>query len=398
MNIDERTRVHRECGLLEGMFWITYCFSFGFFVAYLNTVGYSAGIIGIFIAILALNAIVAQPIFGYIIDKVADVKKILIICVSASIILVAAIPFLAKNMAVMVVVCVLLGWTEYGLGSVVDCWCIKLGKNVNANFGVGRAGGSFAYAVTAAAFGYLFNFIPIHYTFFLHGGAALIFLLVIIKSNGTTPVKADLQDNKEKKKENILKVLLSDRRYVVFVLCASMTFIGSAATASFLINLIESKGGTTEHLGYALCIQALFEIPAMLLSLKLFKRFNVRFLLIFSMTAYIFKFLLPVFSPSPFGIVAIMMIQGISFAIFLPAAMRYLAIVAPPQYNATAITLAVAVYSGMGNIFGNLLGGFIADSLGVEWIYYLSGGLAALAVFLFIALGREKRVAESVNI
>lgn len=391
----------KACSLLQAAFWISYCLSFGFLVAFLTQNGCSKSLIGVFIAVLAVSAIVAQPIYGYLSDKHIDVKKILLVCISVAVVAVFLIPFVFHSTLLMILLCIIIGCAEYGLASVIDCWCLMLAQTEKLHYGKARAAGSFAYGITAALFGFVFARVPMEFTFYFHALAGIFLLIIIAKARGVPPnanklekeQEAQLDEPGEKKLsgKSALHALLSDSRYVIFVICAAMTFIGSAATGSFLFNLLELRGGTSEHLGYALCVQAFAELPAMVLSAWLLRRFNIRFLLLFAFFAYMAKFLVPALATTGWGIVFAMALQGLSFAVFLPAAMKYLAIISPEGYKSTGTTLAVAVYSGIGNICGNLFGGAIADSMGVEWVFYFSSILATAAAILFLIFGKGKK-------
>lgn len=383
----------RACLFLQGMFWISYCLAFGFLVAYLTGRGYSSSQVGVLVAILAVTTIVAQPLYGYLSDKKVDIKKLVIGVLIASTLLVALVPIAAASFWTMVPLCIGLGATEYGLNSLIDCWCVRLSGKHPVNFGVARAGGSFAYAVTASLFGFLLSRIPMEMTFYLHIAICLGTLFVAIMTEGAPPIKLSSEPGEEagtEKPKGRISTLLKDKRYVVFVICSAITWIGCASTGSFMINLLELKGGTAEHLGYALAVQALAEVPTMYFSVKLFKKFNLRFLIIFALFVFSLKQTLPALTGGPIGIIAVMLLQGVSFAVFLPAVMRYITTIAPRGLESTATTLAVSVYTGVGNILGNLLGGVIADSMGIIWVYLLSGMLSLVSAVVFLIFGGEK--------
>ena len=263
------------------------------------------------------------------------------------------------------------------------------------SYGKARATGSLGYAVTALLFGFVFARVDMQITFYLHLITTVICLVLILKTEGVAPSKDDrvVQLKKNNFGQDVLQ-LLKNRQYVVFVICAAMTFIGSSASISFLSSLLELRGGTAEHLGYALFAQAGFEVPFMLLSGKLLKRFNIKFLLVFAFFAYAVKYLAPALTTSVWGVIAVQSLQGISFGIFLPAAMKYIVLIAPVDLRNTATTLAVAVYGGVGNIAGNALGGIVADTMGVEQVYILAAILAIVSAVTFTMFGIDRRKAD----
>ncbi|MFZ2537545.1 MAG: MFS transporter, partial [Oscillospiraceae bacterium] len=76
--------INKACCAIQCMFWVAFCFSFGFFVAYLSSVGYSKSVIGFVMATLATTSIVVQPLYGYLSDKVFDIKKIVFVCMAVA--------------------------------------------------------------------------------------------------------------------------------------------------------------------------------------------------------------------------------------------------------------------------------------------------------------------------
>lgn len=381
--------VNKACSMLQCMFWITYCLAFGFLVAYLSSVGYSKTVIGLVIATLATVSILVQPLYGYLSDKFFDIKKILFCCLFVASISVVLIPFASKNIITLFLLCIVLGASEYGLASLVDCWCIKLSAKYPVNYGLSRAIGSSGYAITALIFGNILARVDMQILFYIHFITCAICLLIIFNIEGVKPLKDNAIKQKTDYKKDIA-LLLKDKQYVIFVICATMTFIGASATSSFLINLLTLNGGTAEHLGYALFMQAGSEVPFMIMSAKLIKKFNIKFLIVFSLFAYIIKYIAPVLTTSVWGIVFLQSLQGISFGIFLTSAMKYITLISPDGLQNTATTLAVAVYGGVGNIAGNAIGGLIADNFGVKMVYILSAILAACSAIIFLLFGFKK--------
>lgn len=376
----------RICAGVQCAFWASYCLAFAFLVAYLTSVGYSASIIGLVLVVMAATSILVQPFYGYLADKVFDIRKINATLMTVAAVSVALIPLAAKNLITLFALCIVIGASEYGLNGLIDCWTLRLKERHPVNYEVSRAVGSLGYAIAAAVFGWVFTLLDLRFAFYFHAVFSVACAVMLLCSEPIPPAAHAMEDSGRPKSSlgKDFARLIRKPSYVLFILCASLAFIGSAASISYLATLITFRGGTSAHLGYGLFMQAAAEVPCLILSAWLLKKFNVRFLLLFAFCAYILKFLAPAFAPSVWGVIAAQGLQGLSFGIFLPAAMKYLDLISPEGLKSTGTTLAVAVYNGAGSILGNALGGIIADRMGVLWVYLAAGCVAAIAAVIYL--------------
>lgn len=366
---------------IQFLYWSAECMVFAFLVAFLTSIGYNKTTSGLVMATISLTSIISQPIYGYLSDKFVDIKKIVFFGMGVSIFAVALIPIASKSVYMLFPLCIILGASSYCQRSIIDCWCTRASPKVN--YGLTRGIGSSGYAVTALLFGYLFSAVDMRISYFINILITGLNLIFIINTEGVNPSKTK-QSIKHGNAIADIQTLFKNSQYVILIICSSLVFIGSSASISFLANIITESGGTNAHLGMGLFIQAASEVPIMFLAGYLFKKFNVRFLLTFAFIAFIFKFTAPALVGCVEGIVIVQALQGLSFGIFLPATMRYLSIISPDGLKTTGTTVAIAIYSGIGSIVGNSVGGIIADAYGIKMVYIVSGVLAAISATIFI--------------
>lgn len=367
---------------IQFLYWSAECMVFAFLVAFLTSIGYNKTTAGLVMATISLTSIISQPIYGYLSDKFVDIKKIVFVGMAVSIFAIALMPIASKSVFTLFPLCIVLGATSYCQRSIIDCWCTRAAPK--ANYGLTRGIGSAGYAFTALLFGYVFSVVDMRIAYFINILITGINLIFIINTDGVSPAKMQKTTLKSKNALADIQTLFKNSQYVILIICSSLVFIGSSASISFLANIITESGGTSAHLGTALFVQAASEVPVLFLAGYLFKKINIKFLLAFSFAAFILKFLAPVLVGSVEGIVAVQALQGLSFGIFLPATMRYLSIISPEGLKTTGTTMAIAIYSGIGSIVGNSVGGMIADAYGIKMVYIVSAVLAAVSVTIFI--------------
>ncbi len=86
--------------------------------------------------------------------------------------------------------------------------------------------------------------------------------------------------------------------------------------------------------------------------------------------------------------IAACLLQGLSFAIFLPSARLHVSSLAPEGLKTTAQTVAMAFYFGVGGILSSFFGGIFIDARGIKSLLLvgLAISLVATSFMLFLIL------------
>lgn len=406
--MSQKIKLNIMCGLLQASYCILACFGFSFFTAFLTSEGYSKSQAGQIIALLALSLMIFQPMYGILADKKFNIKWIVICVVAVASTALSLVPFVSHNIFLLVPLCIIIGGTGYGFGGMIDCWCMRIGGEEGlVNYGIVRGMGSFGFAVVAMSAGGVFDTIGMQYTFYCCLAMGVITIIIALFLPGSLPpnIASVTEDSAQMKVTLInfvrykecrvqalegVKVLTSNRRYTVFLISGTLVYMGAAAVTSFMITLLESVGGSSEHLGYAIAVQAFCEIPVMFCSAMILSKFNIKFLLSLSFIGYVFKFLLPVFATNPTQIIVIATLQALTFGLFMPCMVKHITLISPEGYKNTGLTFAIAVCNGFGHVVGNITGGIIADTLGIKAVYTFAGILAIISTCVFILFDRAE--------
>ncbi|KAI8507924.1 hypothetical protein Bbelb_141640 [Branchiostoma belcheri] len=145
-----------------------------------------------------------------------------------------------------------------------------------------------------------------------------------------------------------------------------MFIIGSSfgAKANFLFWYLKDIGGSQLLLGLALMISCMGELPFMFFSGKLIRKIGHQQVFQLALFCYAVKFLSYSLIPSPWWVLAIEPLHGITFGAMFSASVTYASLIAPPGMETTMQSIVGAVQFGVGFASGSLIGGAIFHAFG----------------------------------
>ena len=98
---------------------------------------------------------------------------------------------------------------------------------------------------------------------------------------------------------------------------------------------------------------------------------------------------LHIFTPTVGGLIALQLVQGFSYGIFLPASVHYIKRLSPVGMSATFITTATSAYLGISGILGNFLGGLLIGSRDIYSMLWWSSLITLAGLLIFIIAPKE---------
>ncbi len=348
---------------------------------YLHSQGLSSDTVGQLSAFFAFVGIFAPPFWGMVSDKLRSVKRVFVLCMVASAVAWMSSPFVFSRFSIALV-WVLFPVARFFFGptnALLDSWLVR---NVHADrrlsYGSIRLFGSIGFAVLSILYTFLIRRISVNVIFY---GYALMVIPVAIIALRTR------DDHQSKRalslKEMQIGRLLKSFPFITFLLFNVALYMPVNASITFLPYLIESIGESPSVLGAVIGIKALLEIPFLLLSGKLIKKFRFSTLLVVAACGYALEmFLYPLCGSLP-TVLAVQCMHGLVFGLYLSAQIQYVHSLAPQDLTATAQTLSGAA-SSLSGIIGNLLGGYMIRYVGIKSFYLVSGVVQVVAVTLFV--------------
>ncbi|GEM_PF-6771944 len=368
--------------------------SVSFLVPLFANLGYDTGMIGILSSVATLISFVAQPLWGMLFDSRGCVKQVfvanaLITCASLF-----ALCTYGTNIFVAFTAMTVFGLTMYTIQPIIDAWITKLrAENHKVDFGFARSFSSLTYAIASLGIGYAIT----RFDYVVLPGIATIFALVMIAFAITVPrTRAQSKTEKHPSMFSGLPILLRNRKYMAILISSVVLFFACDGVFTFLALFLEELGGNEFHLGLMNFIDAMLQVPVLLLYKKIEKRFSAPKILIFSMLAYTVKLVLMPLMPTLWSLIGLQFIGLLTYGLFLPSAISCIASGTTGEYAFTAQTLFTAMCFGASAALGALFGGFLADLIGLKYMMLIMSIGSVIAPLIFVFMYGPSDIRKSV--
>lgn len=369
-------RITAFYALIQSLYWVSSGLMFNFASAYLLDRGFTnSGIGAVLGAAFGLSAVL-QPLLAALFNRPGVRLSAALACACAPIMLCAAallaLPLKGGALAAMMV-------GALALQSALQPSVNSLHRGyelsgVRVNFGLARGVGSAAFSLACFLTGRLLRRAPtsILPACYLSTQLMMALCLIRFRSPGLDAGRAG-----ENRSAADAPLLRRQRRFALFLLGLICLSFAHIFVDNFMLQILRSVGGDSAGLGTAIAIAALTELPAMLLYARLRARLDSCTLLRFSGWAWVAKIALITLARSPEAICAAELLQFFSYAIYVPAAVDYIARSLPREDFLRGQALAGSAFT-LGSLLATFLGGLLLDAAGVH------GALAVMCLFALI--------------
>ena len=376
--------------------WSGFAAYYGFFVPFLKSNGFSELNIGFIMSTLSFIGIFGPILWGAVSDKLKSARVLLMANILAGCIVAQFVPGAVGRFGLLLIILVTVNITIFAQAPVLDGWAMRLkSRGAHINYGLIRGVGSLAYACASMLCGVIFERygMGMMFPFFLVVECAAAALLLLVRNRPGPPPVQQPKQSETAHTQLEETPLYRNTAYITFVFLTMMLYFGQTSAMTFYPVLLQQAGGTNADLGLALGLMALSEFPFMFLSSQLLRKFRDTTLLVFSMGFFALRiFLFFAAAGSVTGLVWAQMTNSMSFGIFLPTSVHYISRIAPDRYKGTALSIASAMYMGVGGIVGSALGGVIINAVGVRPLFGWAALLAAAVTTVFgLTLLRKRR-------
>lgn len=367
---------------------------FGPFIAsYLSAHKWTQGQIGLILSVGTISAMASQVPAGALVDVLRNkhvAAASAIFAITASAVLLAASPTLLPVLAAEV----LHGFASCMLVPAMAAIALALVGRADLGQRLGRNArwASIGSALAAAMMGLVGEYFSIRSVFWL---TALLVLPAFVALAMIQPAAPAALESVKPEPRVRLRLLLADRRLLIFAACVILFHLSNAA----MLNL--AAGEVTAHMGdnVQLVIAACIIVPQIVVAIlspwvgRSAQRFGRRPLLILGFSALPVRALLFAGVGSPYLLVPVQVLDGLSAAVFgvmLPL------IAADVGGDKGRYNLCIGLFglaAGIGATLSTALAGFAADRFGVAASFIGLAVMGALAVLLVWSAMPETRQA-----
>jgi len=377
---------------------------FGPFIAsYLASHKWTQGEIGLALSVGTISAMVSQVPGGAAVDALRNKKAAAAWAIIA--IIFSALLFASSPTVLPVMIAeVFHGFASCMLTPALAAISITLVGRQDLGDRLGRNArwASIGSAVAAGLMGLFGEYFSPRAVFWLTGALALpalVALSMIHTNPNPVPVavkhKPTPKDDPEKRET--LRALLRDRRMLTFAACIVLFHLSNAAMLNLAAGEVTAGMGDNVQLVIAACIIVPQAIVAMMSPWvgRSAERFGRRPILLLGFSALPVRALLFAGVSSPYLLVPVQMLDGLSAAVFGVMLPLIAADVAggKGRYNLCIGLFGLA--AGIGATLSTTVAGFIADRFGNAISFFGLAGAGAMAVLLVWAAMPETRVSET---
>lgn len=375
--------------LITGGFWMSFCLITSYAAVYLQGAGYNNMELGLIMALGNVAAAVLTPVLGSWMDRNRNIRpaSVVYVLLTVQTALLLVLRFNPHHNWVNAVCYALYMAVLLPVNAVNLDLCVRL-EHARAplDFGLARSMGSFSFVIISTLLGLLTE----RFTFLVLPWAGIA--VIALQAYGNQLIDRDLsaaqqqlpaQETREKS-ASLLTFARENRRFCLMLFGTILIFIAHNMDGNFLINLIENLGGGTAIMGYVAAFTAIIEVPVMMFSSRLSKRWDTVQYIRISFIFFVLKALAYALAPNIPLFFAARLLQAPSYALYTVLIVSYADSVVARKDSAKAQSLAFSVTT-VGSVLASALGGRMFDTMGVRGTMLIASAIAAVGAVIAIA-------------
>ncbi|MDN0089016.1 MFS transporter [Yersinia nurmii] len=402
--------------ILSGLlftFFFTWSSAFSLFSIWLNqSVGLKGAETGTTFSAIALTALCAQPLYGFIQDKLGLRKNLLwaiggLLLLSGPFFIFLYVPLLRLNMLAGAIVGGLyVGATFFAGIGALESYTERVSRIVGFEFGKARMWGSLGWACATFFAGMLFNINP-NINFWMASSSAVVFLLLLLCLR---EVKTDALNQLEYGKSSALTLsdalgLLSTQRFwalVVFVMGVSIYNVYDQQFPVYFSSLFSDPRRGNEMYGFLNSLQVFLEAGGMFLAPFLVNRIGAKQGLLLSGMIMSLRIIGSGLADDAVTISLMKLLHAVELPILLIAMFKYITSQFDPRLSATLYLVGFQFVTQVCASVLSPLAGHSYDLRGFAATYMIMGGmvlgLTLLSCFLLRATPRSQHLPLNLTI
>lgn len=388
--------------VIQSIYWTAFCSIYSYATVYLQKLSFSSSQVGLIIALASFIAVIIQPMIGAWTDKGHAIRlrtaalTIVIITGLTS----ALMIFYEVNHTVIMALYLIELLGIISTMPLLNAMIIRLtDAGGKVGFGVARAFGSLAFALGSSGLGLLIDqssasVLPMVSVVLLSLLAVAIFAFpqsVVTKQQGAVKQQVAVKQSSDNAQNTFFDFIKRYPGFLFVITGLALVFVFHTISNVFLVKIIEANGGTEKQFGFALTLMASVEIPTMIFSGALIKKFGTKHLFMFAMVFYVARSTALFLSKDMMGIYFAQILQAFSFALYIPISVAYVNDRMAIFDKVKGQTMIVSATT-LGGVLGSIVGGRVIDQYGIREVLLL--GLTSVsigAVLVIIGLIRNGR-------
>jgi len=386
--------------IITGGFWMAFCVVTAYAAVFLHGAGYDDQEVGIILALGNVGGAVLSPVLGAWIDRNRKIRhaQLVYVLLGLQVVLLAALRLNPqKNLLCSVCYVLYLAFVMPVNALNLDL-CVRLERaKAPLNFGFARSMGSFSFVILSTLLGILTE--KLGYRMLPLAGLAVI----VLQGIGNRLIDTDLKNaensipNSEaaltERSSSLVAFIRENRAFCLMLFGTILIYIAHNTDGNFLINLVENVGGGPAIMGYLAAFTAIVEIPVMMFSDRLPKRWSRVQYIRLAFVFFVLKTLAYALAPNIPLLFASRILQAPSYALYTVLIVGYADEVVARKDSAKAQSLAFSMTT-IGSVLASLIGGSMFKTAGVRTTMLTATAFAAVGAVIAIAATYWKKSRE----
>jgi PPP family 3-phenylpropionic acid transporter len=238
---------------------------------------------------------------------------------------------------------------------------------------------SAAWGITNLILGYVIKEYGINSSIILYEILAASGLLLLYR------MKYAGRQSHQKVEFRDIKLIFKNKKLMLFfftIFLMNSAFVGGV---NYMNELVKYAGGDVSKLGIVWFVTCTFEVLTFFVTVRLISKFGVVNIYIFSIIVYGSKFILDFIVRNATFIIAIQVLEGVAFTLFIASTLEYLSIKTDAKVRATAMS-TYAASGGLGAFSSSLAGGILLNKINPSQLYGILGVLCFAALIFVVVM------------
>ena len=352
-----------------------------YIVLYYQSLGFNGAQIGLLTSLSPLLALTGAPLLTGLADSARRHRLVMSLAMLVTVTVIALFPLLTTFLPVLAAVFFYALLSSPVISMADSATMTALGQRPEL-YGRLRLGGTIGWGIASPIIGAFIQDHELRLVFYI--AAAGMFLALLVSQNfsyrQSSTVHSPLSG---------ARLLLANRRFVLFLLMALASGIGLSTVNNYLFPYMEELHISKSLMGVSMTLSTVSELPVLLFSNRLLKRLKPHGLLVLGMGMTALRLLLFAAASSATEVLVFQLINGLTFGAVWVAGVSYAEQSAPPGLSASAQGLFSAVVFGIGAAIGGFAGSLLLEALGGRLMFLVAGVFVLLSMGVLLLLERR---------
>lgn len=345
-----------------------------FFNLYCYHLGFSGVQIGVLFSVQTGATVIFPILWGALADRFDSRKSIFVLCNFCGAVIWAFF-LLTTDFLPMLIITIFYAVFRAPVISFMEAFAMDILGREKTSYGQVRAWGTASFVGVVILMGRLTHIYSVNIIIPLILGGLLL------QSAGTLLMPTVKRDRPRKKPPISA---LGEKKIIIFLGCGFLMLVSHGTYYGFFSIHLENLGFGTMFIGFSWALASIAEITVMIGSTRLFKRFSLENVLIFSFFVACIRWTMLFFAATPAMILLSQLLHAVTYGAFHMASILYIDRVSPEGAKTIGQALNNSVSFGLGMMIGVFVNGYFFDILGSTPLFIGSATVAAIGGLILL--------------